>query len=69
MIFRDKEWSYNGKTGFTAQPYSVISLDDLNSGNYKIPEPLTLSPAATAYSAPNAAAAPMTPPLDDDLPF
>lgn len=69
MIFRDKEWSYNGKTGFTAQPYSVISLDDLNSGNYKIPEPLTLSPAATAYSAPTAAAAPMTPPLDDDLPF
>ena len=65
MIFRDKEWSYNGKTGFTAQPYSVISLDDLNSGNYKIPEPLTLSPAATAYSAP----APMAPPIDDDLPF
>ena len=64
MIFRDKEWSYNGKTGFTAQPYSVISLDDWQSGNYKIPEPLTLSPTAQTYTA-----APAGQQLDDDLPF
>ena len=64
MIFRDKEWDYNGKTGFTAQPYSVISLDDWQSGNYKIPDPLTLSPTAQTYTA-----APAGQQLDDDLPF
>ena len=43
MIFRDQEWEWDGKFGITAQPYKLISLDDLKSGNFTIPEPKLLN--------------------------
>lgn len=50
MIFQDKEWSYNGKTGFTAQPYGLKSIEDIRAGKFKVPKPKQLS--NTSASAP-----------------
>lgn len=38
VIFRDTEWEYEGKTGVTALPYTIISLEKLKSGEFTIPE-------------------------------
>lgn len=68
MIFREQEWAYNGKTGMTAQPYAVISLEKLRSGDFTLPAPKHLSGANAADSAAGAGGfAPV--PIDDDLPF
>ena len=68
MIFREQEWAYNGKTGMTAQPYAVISLEKLRAGNFTLPAPKYLSGAnAAASTAGTGGFAPV--PLDDDLPF
>lgn len=63
MIFQDREWNYNGRTGFTAQPYSIITLDDLKNGNFTIPEPKCLN-------VPKTSAQPIqSDELSEDLPF
>ena len=68
MIFQDRQWEYNGKTGFTAQPYGLISLENLRSGEFKIPEPKYLS--GTSQSASTSPAAYQDAfSADDDLPF
>lgn len=43
MTFQDKEWNYNGKTGFTAQPYGLATVYDVREGKIKTPEPKTSS--------------------------
>ncbi|MBQ7521488.1 MAG: hypothetical protein IJU14_01250 [Clostridia bacterium] len=54
MIFQDREWEYNGSRGMTAQPYSIISLEQLENGNFKIPEPKYLAnKPSVSYSANN----------------
>ena len=66
MIFRDEEYDFNGHKGFSARPYSIITLDSFRKGNYTLPQAKTLSgvPAANV-SAPEM----VQTPLDDDLPF
>lgn len=51
MIFQDREWEYNGSRGMTAQPYSIISLEQLEKGNFNIPEPKLLVDKSVNYSA------------------
>lgn len=65
MIFRDKEYNYNGYHGFTAEPYKLISIDDLKNGKYTIPEPKKLEIPANTYSD-NVSAQSLS---DEDLPF
>ena len=68
MIFREQEWEYKGKTGMTAQPYAVISLEKLRAGDFTLPAPKYLS--GTNAAAPTAGTGGFaTVPLDDDLPF
>lgn len=68
MIFQDRQWEYQGKTGWTAQPYALISLGDLREGNFTIPEPKYLS--GTSQSASTSPAAYQDAfSADDDLPF
>lgn len=68
MIFQDRQWEYQGKTGWTAQPYALISLGDLREGNFTIPEPKYLS--GTSQSASDSFGYSDAPDLtDDDLPF
>lgn len=65
MIFRDQEWSYNGMTGMTAQPYQVITLESLKEGKFTIPAPKYLNGGQPA----NNDFQPLEPPVPDDLPF
>lgn len=67
MIFQDKEWKYNGKTGFTAQPYGLRSVQDVNDGSCKIPDKKYLS--GNSPTMPNSSGDFME--IDDsgDLPF
>ena len=37
-IFQWKEWTYNGKTGWTAQPYNFIDVAKVRSGEFKLPD-------------------------------
>lgn len=43
MIFQDKEWEYNGKTGMSAQPYAMTTVEKIREGNFKIPKPKYLN--------------------------
>lgn len=64
MIFREQEYDYNGKHGFTVQPFTTISLEKLHSGNYVIPEAKRLSSSVAA-----AANGFVDVSGEDDLPF
>lgn len=37
-VFQWKEWTYNGKTGWTAQPYNFIDVAKVRSGEFKLPD-------------------------------
>lgn len=69
MIFREQEWSYNGMTGMTAQPYQVITLDALRNGNFTLPNPKYLSQSDNDNYVPNNNFVPLAKPEPDDLPF
>lgn len=36
-LYQNKEWAYNGKTGWTAQPHSFIDVAKVRSGEFKLP--------------------------------
>lgn len=38
MLFRREEYEYNGKTGWNTKPYRVKDIEDIRTGNFKIPE-------------------------------
>lgn len=63
MVFRDQEYNYNGYTGMTAQPYQIITLEDLQAGRFAVPEPKKLS-GTTQNGGVSADL-----PADEDLPF
>lgn len=70
MIFREQEYDYMGSHGFTAQPYGLITLNDLKDGKFKLPEPkyLNNSSSQTQQAQANTGYVDMTDD-DDDLPF
>ena len=37
MLFQNTEWEFDGKTGWSAQPHSMKSIDDIRDGKYKLP--------------------------------
>lgn len=66
-IFRNEEWDFNGRTGWKAQPFKFISMEQYEKGKYKLPneKPLKNQTAASSRSLNDMAEA-----LDDgDLPF
>lgn len=71
MIFQDKEWEYQGSRGVTAQPYSIISLEQLEKGNYNLPEPKFLDnkPPVNSSSNSNYNNGFSSADYDEDLPF
>ena len=38
IVFRNEEWEYEGKTGWTARPYRAISVADVRSGEFRLPK-------------------------------
>lgn len=69
MLFQDREWEMNGNTGFTAQPYGIISLENFKSGKYTIPDPKYINGSAPAQQAQNSNDFTEFDADDEDLPF
>lgn len=68
VLFRDREWEIEGRTGMTTEAWNFLSVDDARTKNFKIPKPKMLNNAASqAATASNFAA------IDNDdmsdLPF
>lgn len=65
VLFRKKEWEWNGKIGWTTECCSCVSANEIRSGNFKIPKdkPLPKQSFSQAESGFNSVAD------DDDLPF
>lgn len=65
LIFRNEEWEYNGKTGWTARPFRACSVDTVQDGEYTLPPDKPLkkadNPVSSGSFTPIAA--------DDELPF
>ena len=38
ILFRNEEWEYEGKTGWTARPFRAMSVDTVRSGDFTIPK-------------------------------
>ena len=38
ILFRNEEWEYNGKSGWTVRPNRAISVDSARSGDYRLPK-------------------------------
>lgn len=52
VIFRDREWEYNGKTGMTTECFSLASVEDIRTGNFKVPKPRMLKKKEEAADEP-----------------
>ena len=48
LLYRNKEWEYNGRSGWTTEAISADSVDDIREGKFKIPKdkPLANKPVA-----------------------
>lgn len=64
LIYRNKEWEYNGRSGWTTEAGAAESIDNIRNGKFKPlkDRPLANKPSATAYAAEVAED-------DSDLPF
>ena len=38
IIFRNEEWEYNGKTGWTVRPFRATSVDNVADSSYTLPK-------------------------------
>ena len=65
-IFRDQEWSFNGRTGMTAQCYGFRDVEKVREGDFRVPEPKYLNPQNAADDVDLSAYQDMP---DDNLPF
>lgn len=71
VLFRNKEWEYKGKTGWTTECCSVTGADEIRQGDFKIPKdkPLDNSSGSTVNTNSGSGSDFSNVPLDDDLPF
>ena len=70
VLFRNREWEKDGNTGWTTECCTLLSVEDVRSGNYKPAKDKPLKQAAAApKTTPAAAAAVADTIIDDDLPF
>lgn len=68
ILVRDKEWAFEGRTGFTPEVISFTSVQNIHDGKFKVPNPKYLNGTVPAASEPVAAAT-ATSPASDDYPF
>lgn len=62
VIFANKEWEYEGKTGWATVCQSLCSIEDIRTGNYTVPADKPLKKTGAAAES-------YTPVTDEDLPF
>lgn len=63
ILFRNEEWSMNGKSGWAVRPFRAMTADKVNSGDFTLPKdkPLKTTEEVMPSFQPVAD--------DDDLPF
>lgn len=66
VLFREREWEWEGKSGITTECCTFCSVDDARSGNFKTPRPKMLKKEETATKP---TVVELEEILDEDLPF
>lgn len=51
VLYRNKEWEMNGNRGWTTESCAATSVEDIRSGNYKMPKDKPLSASANPAAA------------------
>lgn len=70
VLFRNKEWEFNGNTGWTTECCSVVSVDDIHEENFTIPKDKPLNKTQGFQNSQTTNTSPtMTDIADEDLPF
>lgn len=64
LLFRNKEYDYEGRTGFWTEPFKFYSADKIRKGEFKMPKDKLLNKQNT-----QAAASTGWEIADDDIPF
>lgn len=49
ILFRNEEWEYEGKTGWTVRPFRAISADGVRSGDFTLPKDKPLKNRSNDY--------------------
>ena len=47
VLFRNREWEIDGKTGMTTEACTFVSVDDIRTNNFKTPKPKMLNKVAS----------------------
>lgn len=75
ILFRNEEWDYNGKTGWSVRPFRALSVDRVADGDYTLPADKPLknkqTETADAFPSQHTSTTSMFETLEDDgqLPF
>ena len=48
IMFRNEEWEFKGKTGWTVRPFRAMSVDTVRSGDYTLPKDKPLKNKSTS---------------------
>lgn len=48
VLFRNEEWEYNNKTGWTVRPFKTISVDRVREGDFTLPADKPLKNKSTS---------------------
>lgn len=51
ILFRNEEWEYDGKTGWTVRPFRAISVDSVRSEDFRLPNDKPLKKNDSGFSA------------------
>lgn len=70
VLFRNKEWEFNGNTGWTTECCSVVNVDDIHEENFTIPKDKPLNKTQGLQNSQTTNTSPtMVDIADEDLPF
>ena len=47
VLFRDREWEIESKTGMTTECCTFVSVEDVRTNNFKMPKPKMLNKVAS----------------------
>ena len=64
MLFRNKEYCFEGREGFWTEPFKFYNADKIRNGDFKMPKDKVLPKSSTTASHPG-----FEPIDEDDLPF
>ena len=51
VLFRDREWEIEGKTGMTTEAWTFVSVEDVRTNNFKMQKPKMLNKSASQTAA------------------